>query len=158
MNMLGMSCEVVPGNSENWLELLHSWFGEIGEFQPGIRWHRGVNHLNYLVKDCSYVLDSFGPYFSIFLSGRRGRERIVGVSLEPFSGLVAHIRKTYPGIGRDGKHFPLWPLIALTTAEECLFPDYSRKRVATMLPKIREFVGITNIPFEMLREVRNERI
>jgi hypothetical protein len=151
--MFDMSREMVLGNSEDWLELLNSWFGELGEFKPCISWHKGVDRLNYLTKDCSYVADSFGWYFAVLLS----KKKIVGVSLEPFSGLVVHIRKTYPGMGVDGKDFPLWPLIALTTAEECLFPNYSRKRVGTMLPKIREFVGITSIPLKTLQEVRNER-
>ncbi len=153
MNMFDMSREMVLGNSEDWLELLNSWFGELGEFRPCVTWHREMNRLSYLVKDCSYVLDSFGPYFSIFLTGIGKRERIVGISLEPFSGWVVHIRKTYPGMGIDGKDFPLWPLIALATTEECLFPNYSRKRVGTLLPKIQEFVGIASIPFETLQEV-----
>lgn len=126
-------------------------FGNLGKFKPCIRWYKSVDHLLYLTRDCSYVADSFGWCFAVLLD----RKKVVGVSLEPFSGVVIDIGKTYPGIGRDGRDFPLRPLIQRLTTEELLFPGYSRKRVRVMLPRIQKLVDGVMIPFEMLREVRD---
>lgn len=126
---------------------------EFPEFQPNIWWHKGVDFLAYETRDCLYVRESFGWYFSVLLAGGH-KQKFVGVVIEPFSVWVDIIRKTYPGIGIDGRDFPLWPLIELVTGEDGLFPRVSRKRVCAMLPKIREFVGIVTIPFQVLQEVR----
>ena len=130
---------------------------EFPEFQPNIWWHERMDTLSYLTRDCSYVRESFGWYFSVFLAGRGKRKEIVGINLELFSAWMDIVRETYPGIGIDGKSFPLWPLIDLATGEDGLFPRMSRRRVRVMLPKIREFVGIVTIPFQVLQEVRYER-
>ncbi|QQS15672.1 MAG: hypothetical protein IPK84_04910 [Candidatus Moraniibacteriota bacterium] len=126
---------------------------EFPEFQPNIWWHKGVDFLTYETRDCSYVRESFGWYCSVLLAGGH-KQKFVGVVIEPFSVWVDIIRKTYPGIGIDGRDFPLWPLIELATGKDCLFPRVSQRRVRAVLPKIREFVGIVTIPFQVLQEVR----
>lgn len=126
---------------------------EFPEFQPNIWWHERMDTLSYLTRDCSYVRESFGWYFSVLLAGGH-KEKFVGVVIEPFSVWIDIIRKTYPGIGIDGRDFPLWPLIELATGKERLFPCVSQRRVRAMLPKIREFVGIVTVPFQLLQEVR----
>lgn len=127
---------------------------EFPEFQPNIWWHERMDTLSYLTRDCSYVRESFGWYFSVLLAGGH-KEKFVGVVIEPFSVWIDIIRKTYPGIGIDGRDFPLWPLIELATGKDCLFPRVSQRRVRATLSKIHEFVGIVTIPFQVLQEVRH---
>ena len=141
----------VDESAEEFFRRMTERFGNLRRFKPCIRWYKGVNHLLYLTRDCSYVADSFGWCFAVLLD----RGRVVGVSLEPFSRVVIDIGKTYPGIGRDGRDFPLWPLIQRLTTEEFLFPRYSWKRVRAMLPRIQRLVDGVMIPFEVLREVRD---
>lgn len=144
----------VDESTEKFFRRMTERFGKLGKYKPGFHLYKGVDHLLYLTRDCSYVADSFGWCFAVLLDGGR----VVGVSLEPFSGVVIDIGKTYPGIGRDGRDFPLWPLIQRLTTEEFLFPRYSRKRVRAMLPRIQELVDDVMIPFEMLREVLCENL
>lgn len=141
----------VDESTEDFFRRITERFGNLGKFKPGFYLYEGVDHLLYLTRDCSYVADSFGWCFAVLLD----RKKVVGVSLEPFSGVVIDIGKTYPGIGRDGRDFPLWPLIQRLITEELLFPGYSRKRVRVMLPRIQKLVDGVMIPFEMLREVRD---
>ncbi|MFZ1736174.1 MAG: hypothetical protein WBC29_02090 [Candidatus Moraniibacteriota bacterium] len=126
---------------------------EFPEFQPSIWWNKRMDFLAYQTRDCTYVRESFGRHFSVLLAGGDEYE-IAGVVIEPFSAWIDDIRKTYPGIGVDGKNFPLCPFIELSTGKKCLFPRYPSERVSTMLPKIREFVGIVTVPFHILQEVR----
>lgn len=122
-------------------------FGGLGEFKPFIWWDEKNDRLLYLVRGCSYAEVPCGRRFSALLD----REEIVGVSLEPFQELVTDIGNTYPGIGRDGRDFPLRPFIEISTSVKCLFPSVSRARVSAMLPKVREFVGIATVPFCLLQ-------
>ncbi|QQS20789.1 MAG: hypothetical protein IPL87_04515 [Candidatus Moraniibacteriota bacterium] len=124
---------------------------EFPEFKPHILWQEGMDTLSYKTRDCPCVHESFGWYFSALLAES---DEIVGITIEPFSKWVNWIRKTYPGLGIDGKDFSLWEFIKLSTTEECLFPQISRERVWSMLPRIREFVGIVTIPFHMFEEAR----
>lgn len=141
----------VDESTEEFFRRMTERFGKLGKYKPGFHLYKGANHLLYLTRDCSYVADSFGWCFAVLLDSGR----VVGVSLEPFSGVVIDIGKTYPGIGRDGRDFPLWPLVQRLTTEEFLFPRYLRKRVRAMLPRIQKLVDDVMIPFEMLQEVRD---
>ena len=127
---------------------------EFPAFQPNISWFDRLDWLTYRTRDCSYVVDSFGPYFSVLLDEKERQNEIVGIRIEPFKRILGFIRTIYPGIGIDGKSFLFRPLVELLTTEEHLFPKYSRERVAMLLPRICEFVGVIEIPFSLLQEVR----
>ena len=138
-------------------EMLVTLFGgeqyvplEFPEFQPHIRWHERMDILTYQTRDCSYVRESFGWYFSVLLAEE---DEIVGIAIEPFREWTMYVRKTYPGLGIDGRDFPLWAFVQLSTTEKCLFPRISQERVRKILPRIREFVSIVTVPFHLLQEV-----
>ena len=138
-------------------EMLVTLFGgeqyvplEFPEFQPHIWWHERMDILTYQTRDCSCVRESFGWYFSVLLAEE---DEIVGIAIEPFREWAVHVRKTYPGLGIDGKDFPLWAFVQLSTTEKCLFPRISQERVRKILPRIREFVSIVTVPFHLLQEV-----
>ncbi|QQR77787.1 MAG: hypothetical protein IPJ67_01405 [Candidatus Moraniibacteriota bacterium] len=120
------------------------------EFQPGVWWHPEIDCLTYQTRDCRYVLDSLGYHFSVL---RSNEGQIVGVSLEPFRRYMWEIRKTYPGMGIDGRDFLLWPLIQLMTGKMDLFPTCSRRKASRLLPVIREFVGCVKVPFALLQDM-----
>ena len=138
---------LVDKGVEGFFKQLDQLFGDLGEFKPFIWWDEKNDRLLYLVRGCPYVETPLGRCFSALFD----RRDIVGVSLEPFQRMVTDIGKTYPGIGRDGRDFPLRPFIEISTSVECLFPSVSRARVSAMLPKVREFVGIATVPFYLLQ-------